>query len=263
MNFTRLVAPALGGLIGAWTSATGVYTFMTLSYLFAVVTLMKVPARSPFAGTRMRRGGSGARAGAGGSIQDLREGLRYIAHTPVIRMLLVVNFLIVLVSMPYMMMLPGFAKEVLDADASRLGVLMSLTGVGSLAGSLVIASLPSRHRGALLLGGSMLLGAALVVFSASTFYWFSAAVMIVIGVGQTSRMSLSNVLIQSYVHDDYRGRVMSIYMMEFSLTMFGVFAVGILAGIFGVQVVIGGTAVALMVLVAFFFLFVPSIRHLD
>ena len=263
MNLTRLVAPALGGLIVAWTSATGVYTFMTLSYLFAVVTLMKVPARPPFVGTRMRRGGGGAAKGPRGSMRDLKEGLTYIGRTPVIRTLLFVNFLIVLVSMPYMMMLPGFAKEVLDADASRLGVLMSITGVGSLAGSLVIASLPSRHRGRLLLGGSLLLGVALLVFSASTFYWFSAAVMIVIGVGQASRMSLSNVLIQSYVHDDYRGRVMSIYMMEFSLTMFGVFLVGILAGIFGVQVVIGGTAVALIALVAIFFLFVPSIRNLD
>jgi MFS family permease len=260
MNFTRLVAPALGGLIVAWTSATGAYTFMTASYLFAVLTLMKVPARPLFVGARPQ--GRGMRARQTG-VRDLLDGLRYIRQSPVIRTLLVVNFLIVLVSMPYMMMLPGFAKDVLDADATGLGILMSLTGVGSLAGSLVIASLPSRSRGKLLLGGSMLLGAALLVFSASTIYWFSAAVMIVIGVGQASRMSLSNVLIQAYVDDDFRGRVMSIYMMEFSLTMFGVFAVGILAGIFGVQVVIGGTAVLLIVLVVLFYLFVPRIRSLD
>jgi MFS family permease len=266
MNLTRLIAPALGGVIVALTSATGVYTFMTASYLFAVVTLLKVPAHPPFKGTRMRmgRGGGGGHRGAGGgSLRDLKEGLAYIVNTPVVRTLLLVNFLIVFVSMPYMMMLPGFAKDVLDTDATGLGILMSITGVGSLSGSLVIASLPSRHRGRLLLGGSMLLGAALLVFSASTVYWFSAAVMILIGVGQTTRMSLSNVLIQSYVEDEYRGRVMSVYMMEFSLTMFGVFAVGILAGIFGVQLVIGGTAVALMALVTYFFLFVPRIRNLD
>ena len=257
MSLARLVVPALGGMLVAVAGAGWVYVLMTALYGFAIVTLTRVPrpAAATSDGPMMRRGANG--------FGDMVDGIKYIWRTPTVRTLLAVNFLIVMVSMPYMMMLPGFVKEVLGGGPSELGVLMSITGIGSVAGSLVIASLPSRNRGKLLLFGSMLLGASLLAFSASTSYWLSAGIIIVVGIGQTTRMSLSNVLLQSYVDDAYRGRVMSIYMMEFSITMFGVFAVGILASIFGVQMVIGATAIGVIVFAVLVYAFVPSMRRLQ
>lgn len=76
-------------------------------------------------------------------------------------------------------------------------------------------------------------------------------------------MSLGNVLVQSYVDDDYRGRVMSVFMMQRSLASLGTFFVGVLASVAGVQVVIGALAVALFVLASVSMFMTPALRELD
>jgi MFS family permease len=166
-------------------------------------------------------------------------------------------------SMTYFMLLPGFAKEVLDTGPERLGLMTSLSGVGSLVGSLIVATLPNRNRARILLLSSLLLGVALLAFSMSTSYWLSVAILMVVGLGQAGRMSLSNVLVQSYVDDAYRGRVMAVYMMEFSLMSIGIFAFGMLANVIGPQLTVGGSAVGLLVLAGGLLLFAPSYRRLQ
>ena len=80
------------------------------------------------------------------------------------------------------------------------------------------------------------------------------ALIIFVGMGQAGRATLANTLLQYYVDEAYRGRVMSIYIMEFGLRSFGVFLAGLLAEEIGVQWSIGGLAVIL---------FVPHIRRLE
>ena len=106
-------------------------------------------------------------------------------------------------------------------------------------------------------------GVALLAFSISDQYWLSVAILVVVGVGQAGRMSLSNVLIQSYVDDAYRGRVMGIFMMEFSLMSLGMYGAGILASYLGPQLTVGGSAVALIALSGGLLLFAPTYRKLD
>jgi predicted MFS family arabinose efflux permease len=165
-------------------------------------------------------------------------------------------------SMTYFMLLPGFVKEVLDAGPDRLGLLISISGVGSLAGSLYIASITNRNRARILLIGALLMGISLVGFSLSTNYWLSVALLTVVGVGQATRMSLSNVLIQSYVDDDYRGRVMSIYMLEMSILAISIYPISVLADIFGPQWAVGLSAACLILLVSILFA-IPAYRNLD
>jgi hypothetical protein len=87
--------------------------------------------------------------------------------------------------------------------------------------------------------------------------------MVVISIGQTFRMSLSSVLLQTYVDDDYRGRVMSLFMMEMSLVSLSTFFAGMIAAAFGPQLAIGGMAVVLLALAVGITLFVPRLRRLD
>jgi MFS family permease len=259
MNAARLLMPGLAGwMVGALGGGNGdigpaqyVYFSMSALYLWSVVALFPVqaeyrdtPADEP-------------------EPQGLVDGFRYIAKTPVIRMLLIANFFMVLFSMTYFMLLPGFAKEVLAAGPERLGLLTTLSGVGSLVGSLLIASLPSRNRGRIVLYSSLLLGFALLAFSISTDYWLSVVILVVVGFGQAGRMSLNNVLIQSYVADAYRGRVMGVFMMEFSLMSLGMYGAGILATQVGPQWTVGGSAVALIVLAGGLILFAPAYRNLN
>ena len=264
MNVMRLAAPGAGGLLIAAFGAEWVYVLMASGYIFATVSLLPVPAKRGSAAPG-DRGGAGGRETGGGvrqSFRDIGDAMRYIAGHPPVLTVLTANFVIVMFSMPYMMLLPGFVAEVLDGGADKLGLLMTITGLGSVVGSLIIASMPSRRRGLILLLSSVLLGVALLVFSASQSFLLTSVVMVFIGLGQSGRMSLSNVLLQAYVDNDYRGRVMSVYMMEFSIVSFGVFLVGILAGLVGVQWAIGGTAVALTI-VSLGGLLYPRLRNLD
>lgn len=265
MNVTRMGVPALGGLLIAVISPAGVYFVMTAMMIVSIVGLLPVRAYVPADGEEAVEPDldrSQTARGIAAGLRDIADGLRYVRREPQISALLAVNFFIVLMSMPYMQMMAGFVKDVLGAGPGQLGLLLSITGVGSLAGSLAIASMPNRGRGRVYLLSSLLLGAALVVFAASSWLWLTALVMIVIGVGQAGRMSLSNVLLMSYTRRAYQGRVMSLHMMEFSLVSFGTFLVGILAAVIGVQLAIGGTAVALVLVTLYCLRYAPRVRDL-
>lgn len=272
MNLSRLMVPAGIGILMEVTDYYWAFIAITCFYLFSTVTLFRVPSRPieippeerTEAQTRLHAaGGHAPRAKSGAGFGDLIDGGRYIIRDQTIRTILVVNFLMVLFSMPYMQMLPGFVKEVLKGGPGLQGLLTSVTGVGSLASALVIASLPSRRRGIIFIIGSLVLGIALVAFSWSTSVAITIPVMLFIGVGQSVRMALSNVLVQAYTEDQYRGRVMSIYMMEMSLVQIGVFAVGIASEIIGVQWALGLCSAALVVLSIATLALVPRMRKLD
>ncbi len=252
MNFSRLVMPGLAGWgLAAINPNEGIggseYVYLAMGGLFiaAVFFMFRVPTQ-PIPAARSRT--------AGAAIADLRDGFAYMQRTPAVKILLVTNLLIVSASMPYFMLLPGFVENVLGASKGELGFLISVQGVGSLTGSLLIASMPARGRGRMMLYSSLLLGVALICFAASTHFWLTSAVLIVVGLGQAGRMSLSNVLVQSYSAAEYRGRVMSVYMMEFGLTMIGTFVVGLLAAWIGPQWAIGGTAAWLVVMIGYLLL---------
>ena len=191
------------------------------------------------------------------------DGFRYAIREPVIGTLLAVNLAIVLVSMPYQMMLPGYVVDVLGGGPGMIGMLQSIGGSGALLAIVVIAAMPTHHRGKVMLAGAFIMGVALLGFSFSTAAMITAPIMVVISLGQTFRMSLNSVLLQVYVDDDYRGRVMSVFMMEMGFVSLSTFIAGMLAAVFGPQIAIGGMAVILLVITVLVWLFVPLIRNLD
>jgi MFS family permease len=284
MNISRMFMPALGGFllalthqegVGVSTGSSIVFFIMAGFYVLSVLTLIRVPAkpieipeseRIAMPSRRVMGGGGHGGPRSGGASRlgmgDLWDGIKYMFRDRTVGTILLVNFLMVLCSMPYMQMLPGFVQQVLGGDASMQGALMSSTAVGSLAAALVIASLPSKRRGAILLWGSVLLGLALIAFSASQWFWLTMPIMLFIGVGQSTRMALSNVLVQSYTDDAYRGRVMSIYMMEMSLVQVSTFFVGLAADLVGVQWALGVTSALLVALALGTYAFSSRMRNL-
>ncbi len=262
MNLMRMIGPAVGGLMLATTGAQWVYFLMAGLYAFAVLMYVRVPHVEQMPAGPDGVGG-GRRRIPGTPWRDVIEGVQYVARERTIGMLLAVNLVIVLVSMPYQMMLPGYVIDILKEGPETLGMLQSVAGIGSLAAVLVIASMPNRHRGVVLLSGAFVMGVSLLAFSFSTTVLITAPIMVVISIGQTFRMSLSSVLLQTYVDDDYRGRVMSLFMMEMSLVSLSTFFAGMIAAAFGPQLAIGGMAVVLLALAVGITLFVPRLRRLD
>lgn len=255
-NLMQLAGPALGGILIATISPAAVFWVMGAMYALAVTFTVRLPKKPVFAY-------EGARGPRRGSVGDLVEGMRYVAQDPSIRTLVVVNFIIVLATQPYQMMMPGFVHEVLHKGPGEQGVLLTFTGVGALAGSFVVASLSERNRGRVLLMVAFIAGIALIAFAASTNYYLTMPIMLVVGATQATRMSLGQVLIQSYSKDEYRGRVMAVWFMQFSLVQVGTFVVGFLAEVLGPQLAIGGLAAAMLVALMFVTAFVPRMRHLQ
>ncbi len=146
--------------------------------------------------------------------------------------------------MPYLVLMPVFAKDVLHGGADILGFLMAGSGVGALAGALYLAS----RKGVLGLGklipiSAGVLGVGLMGFAFSQVFIWSLALMLVTGFGQMVEMATSNTLLQTLVDDDKRGRVMSFYTMAFfGMTPIGSLLAGALAGKIGAPwtVFIGG-----------------------
>ncbi len=251
MNALRILAPALAGILVASWGYEPVYYAMTGMYVIAAVLIWFMP----HTGT-ISLGGKGALA-------DIMDGLRYVKREPTIRLVLLISLVVVLLSMPYMMLLPGFAIDILDIGERGGGLLMMVSGFGAMVGSITLASLPDKKRGLILMGGSLLLAVGLVGFSFSSSVMISFAVIFFVGIGQTVRMTLSNTLLQYYVEDEYRGRVMSLLFMEFGMTSFAVFGAGVMAEAIGLQWSVGGLAIMLVVTTIGVMVFSPRIRKLD
>lgn len=251
MNALRIFAPAITGfIIQAWDFAA-VFYVMTGLFISACVFIILLPRTSTIA----IRGG--------GAVNAIKEGFKYIRRETNIMLVLVFTLLLVVLSMPYMTLLPVFTEDILNVGAAGMGVLMSVSGIGAIAGSLVLASLPNKKRGLMLLVSGLILGPALVIFSFSSSWSLSLVLIIFVGLGQTAGMALSNTLLQYYTEEEYGGRVMSIYMMQFGLTSFSAFFAGLLTDVIGVEWAVGGLAMILVVVTMLALLFVSRLRRLD
>jgi MFS family permease len=274
MNFIRLMAPAFAGFFIAFWNIEGVYYIMSVLYVIGFVFAVRLPRT----GTDQRREST--------AIQELTEGLRYIRNNTDVLAILVLTLLATILSMPYLFLLPIFTRDIFLVDVStfgrlaswpligslllalgessaRQGLLISVSGLGALAGSLVVASMSSRKRGLIFLLSLLLTAVSLMAFSATGSYLLALIFFITMGLGQAGRLALSNTLLLSNTDDTHQGRVMSVYMMNWGITMVGVFFVGILADRFGVQLAVGGSAGLLAVITFYYLLLAPRIRRLD
>jgi MFS family permease len=252
MNFLSLMAPAIAGfIIGDSSNFEAVYFTMTGLYLVAMFFVLFIPAR-----TRITPTGSNVLA-------DIREGFRYIRKDTVIMLILVFTLVVVVLSMPYQQLMPIFVDDILKVGAPGLGLLMSVSGAGALIGSLVLAAMPNKKRGMMLLGSGILAGISLAVFSFSSYMTISLTVIFFVGLSQTFRQTIGSALLQGYTQDVYMGRVMSILNMQWGLMSVCTFVAGMLAEFIKVQWVLGSLAMLLGVLSLAFFLFVPRVRRVE
>ncbi len=251
MNAFRLFAPALTGILIDSFDFKAVYYTMTGMYLMAAVFMVFLPRTSRIA------------VDAGSPLEGIKAGFQYLRHETT--MLFVLGFVLfaIVLSMPYTLLMPIFADDILKVGATGMGILMSVSGIGAVVGSLALASLPNKKRGLMLLGSSLLLSLTLIGFSFSDSWNMSLTSIVFVGLGQTGVMTLAGTLIQYYVDPKYLGRVMSILMMQFGLISFGTFGAGLLAEVVGVQWAVGGFAMVLVLLSVLALAFVPRLRNLE
>ena len=251
MNALQIFAPALAGFLVEWFDFEAVYYVMTAMYILSVTFFFFLPTARNISNVKMR------------AMDGIINGIKYVRHAPNILLVLLLSMVIVLLAMPYNNLMPIFVDDVLKVGAGGMGILMSVSGIGALVGSIVLASMPNKKRGIMYALSGTILGLALTGFAFSTVWALSIGLIIIVGLGQTMRMTLSSTLIQSYVDEGYMGRVMALFMMQFGFTSFSTFLAGVLAEGIGVQWAVGSFAILLTVLSILVIVFVPRIRKLD
>ncbi|MCA9844388.1 MAG: MFS transporter [Dehalococcoidia bacterium] len=255
MNMMRLLAPGIGGVLIGVFGAGIVYSIMASLYMSCVLFLFKVPstpAAAPLNGAP-RKGG----------FADLVAGLKYIRTDRVMAVLLAMNFITSMLAMPYLMLLPGYVEDVYNLGPEFLGLMITVSGGGALVGALVIASLPPARRGLLLMASAILIGLALTAFASTDMYVLGLVMMVFVGLGTAGRQALGQVLIHNYVENEYRGRVMSVYMTQFSVMSLGVFVIGLISEQFGVQAVFAALGLLLVAVTTLLLFTMPRLRRLD
>ena len=239
MNFMRLTAPALAGLMIDVIGPGWVYILMSGLYGGAVLAL--IPVRISTTPIVSRRAGGRSRG-----LDDLRDGFRYVRQQKDVRSILLLTFGLSLLAMPYVQLLPGYVADVFSDRGSVLGLLIAINGAGALLGALVLAGLPARRRGLILIGSAGVIGVGHLTLALSDTVALAAIPLIVIGIGSAGRQAISNVLVQTHTAEAYRGRVMSIYMMQISMMALGAFVVGVLTQWVGPREVFAGLGVLLI-----------------
>jgi MFS family permease len=221
VNAGRLLGPAIGGVVIAAVGEGWCFMIDAVSYLAVIASLLAMTITP-----RMFAATNDANI-----FQQLREGWRYAARFAPIRNVLLLLALVSVAGVPYTILMPVFASDVLHGGPNALGLLMASSGVGALAGALLLAA----RKTVLGLGKYIPLtaaafGAGLIFFSFTRVLWLSLLLMVVTGLGFMVQMAVSNTVLQTIVDEDKRGRVMSFYTMAFMGTApFGSLLAGMLA----------------------------------
>jgi MFS transporter, DHA1 family, staphyloferrin A biosynthesis exporter len=251
MNVLSLVAPALAGFLIDAFDFKAVYFTMGALNIYAIVFISFI------------RHTSRINTGSSNLLDDVKKGFHYIRQDRTILLVLGFTLFVVVLSMPYQQLLPIYVDDILKVGATGLGVIMSVSGAGALVGSLIMTLLPNKKRGLVLLAGGLVSGIALVAFAFSSVWTLSLVFMIFVGLGQTIRGTISSALLQSYTEARYMGRVMSIFMMQWGIVSLCTFLAGMMAEVIRVQWVVGGFAMALILITLLSFAFSPRIRKLE
>ena len=229
------VAPLIAGFLVATIGEGWCFAINGATYLAVIAGLLMMRLEEH----KRDRGPQSA-------LSRVREGFHFVHDTAPIRRILVALALVSLLGAPFTVLMPIFAGKILHAGPRGLGLLMSANGVGSLIGSLLLAS----RRGLTGLGpwivfGSAGLGAALILFSLSRSFALSLLILGAVGFCMFYQITVSNALIQAMSPNALRGRVIAILsMLILGVVPFGALLAGFLAEHFGapLTVAVGGLA---------------------
>ncbi len=236
-NGARIVGPAIAGILVAAIGEGWCFFVNGASYIAVIAGLLMMDIRPV---KRVRPTGS--------ALAHIAEGFHFVWKSRPIRALMLLLGVTSLTGMPFTVLMPIFADQILHGGARGLGILMGMSGVGALTGALFLAARPSlRGLGRVIAGSSLGFGTSLILFGISRTFWLSGLLLVSVGFFMLSQMASSNSLIQAMSPDHLRGRVMAVYSMMFlGMAPFGALFAGFLAQRIGapLTVALGGASCA-------------------
>ncbi len=231
-NTMRIVGPSLAGALIGTAGIGAAFAVQAAAYALSVLATSRIKTK----GT--------PRVGQTSSVlASLGDGITYARRNRDVLLLVLMAGLPSLLVYPYVQYIPVFADDVLGVGSVGFGFLASAVGYGSIVGAVLAANLTQvKKRGQILVWTTFVYMALVTLFALSNVYALSFALLVVAGIANSIYLMLNQVMIQLVVDDEYRGRVLSLYVMVSGITPFSALAMGALIDVFGAQVTVAGFA---------------------
>ena len=248
MNATRILGPALAGVLIIFVGTSGVFFLISGVYALTVLTMLPI-----------RVGREGQKRSGKSMYGDILAGLSYARSSSPLLGLIIMAFIPILFGMSLYALMPAWARETLDVQSDNLGVLYAVMGIGALIGSLGLASIPRfNRRGLLLLSSCVVWGIVLAVVAKMGSYNVVMPMLLFLGLVSSMFMSLNMTLVQTYTSPEMRGRMMSIVMMTFGAMPLSVLPLGALAERIGTANALFASGIMLAVFTVGFAIVYPA-----
>lgn len=251
VNAGRLIGPAIGGLLVASVGEAFCFLLNSLSYLAVIIAYLAMQLRKRSHRESHRH-----------LLRELQDGARYTFGSEPIRTILLLVMIVSLMGMPYAVLVPIFAKEVLGGEAHTFGFLMTAAGSGALIGTIYLASRRTAKGLCMVIAGATAaFSLGIILFTLSHSLYLSLAALVVAGMGAMLIIASSNTILQTIVAEEHRGRVMSFFTMSFmGMTPLGSLGAGVIARHLGVQLTLQIGAVACLVTGIVFARHLPQLK---
>jgi predicted MFS family arabinose efflux permease len=242
-NLAVTIGPALGGITLARLGEKWCFGLNALSFVAPVIALSLITTRFIPQKT------------TDSMVSSLKQGIQFVRRQGSMEALIVLAFCMTALSMPLRTYFPVFVKDIFRRGPETYGQLMSMMGIGSICGSLAIASMGNfKHKGRVALAMLIVLGAAISAFALSKSLGVSYAVVVLAGFAMMTVFATVTSLVQLITTEEMRGRVMSVYNCAFRGGMpMGNLVSGWLVPVFSAPVVLGVNGFVLMLLASYFF----------
>jgi predicted MFS family arabinose efflux permease len=243
-NVAVMLGPALAGQALAKLGEKWCFGLNALSFLAPIVSVSIISARFlPVKTTESM-------------FNSLKQGIRFARQQNSMEALIVLAFCMTALGMPMRTYIPVFVKDIFHRGPETYGNLLSLMGLGSIFGSLMIASAGNmRKKGFVALAALLCLGAAISAFALSKSVPLSGILLVLVGAAMMAVFATINSLVQLITTNEMRGRVMSVYNFAFRGGMpMGNLLSGWLVPVFTAPVVLGVNGLLLILLALYFLL---------
>ena len=252
-NATRVVGPSLAGVLIAATGISGTFVLAAVFQGLALLGIWGLPGVRPDPQPAAANGGS--------RVAQLMVGFKVVAESPVLLSLCILALAPTVLVMPYLTLMPVFARDVFDLGATGLGILLAAAGLGTVMGALSVAR---SSRIMTMRGGQVMtavgFGISVAAFALSPSVWLAVPLLLISGWMSAAFLAINQTLVQLNVDDEVRGRVMSVSLLTWGVMPFGQLALGAVANALGAPVAMAWFCLAAIACVAVIAIRFPQLR---
>lgn len=224
-NATRIIGPAVAGFLISLFGTGGAFITNSLSYVAVIIALNMIKTKPVIKSETFN------------TINSIKQGLIYTIKNSTLRNLLVFGGIISLFGWPLLTILPMIARDYFNSDAKELGYLFAAAGFGTLLASVMVSAFSKKiDKYIFIFGGGVVFSIAIILFSLSANMQTAIFLLFLYGFGILTSSATINSTIQCMIHDNFRGRVMSIFMLVFmGLAPLGNLQIGFLSENYGID----------------------------